>query len=91
MTFTTVVANEALDIEQTVRALEEELDNMDNSVQREGVGVEDINSLPEDSQKEVDESEVQVTDEVADDENGDDSDTESKKEASDDESEEKKQ
>ena len=88
---TTVVANEALDIEKTVKALEEELDNMDNSVQREGVGVEDINSLPEDSQKEVDESEVQVTDEVADDENGEESDTESKKEASDDESEEKKQ
>ena len=61
---TTVLNN--LDIEKTIVALEKELDNMEASKQRTGEGVEDIDSLSEQDEKEVSESQVEVTDESED-------------------------
>ena len=52
----------AINIEETVRALEEELDKMENGKQRTGDGVESIDDLPEDSEKEVAQDLVEVSD-----------------------------
>lgn len=64
---TATVATEAFNLDETIRQLEQELDNIDKSSQKEGVGVEDINSVSEDSQKEVSEKDVDVSSEEEDD------------------------
>ncbi len=55
-----VVTQEVFDLDKTIMALERELDNMDNK-QHEGVGVENIDSLPKETEKEVSEDEVEVS------------------------------
>ena len=57
----TQAASKAINIEETVRALEAELDKMDNS-QATGEGVKNIDDLDASTEKEVAESEVTVTD-----------------------------
>ena len=54
-------ASSAINIEETVRALEAELDKMDSS-QEVGEGVKNIEDLDASTEKEVAESEVTVTD-----------------------------
>ncbi|MBR6072048.1 MAG: hypothetical protein IKP77_04365 [Acholeplasmatales bacterium] len=58
---TTSKVEEVFDIEKTVRELEKELDEMDKNSQKEGVGVDDINTLSEKDQKEVSESDVDIS------------------------------
>ncbi len=60
-------ASKAINIEETVRALEAELDKMDNS-QATGEGVKNIDDLDASTEKEVAESEVTVTEAEDDDE-----------------------
>ena len=63
---TTSKVEEVFDIDKTVRELEKELDEMDKNSQKEGVGVEDINTLSESEQKEVSEEDVDVSSEDSD-------------------------
>lgn len=63
----TQAASKAINIEETVRALEAELDKMDNS-QATGEGVKNIDDLDASTEKEVAESEVTVTEAEDDDE-----------------------
>ena len=65
---TSTVTQEVFDLDKTIASLERELDNMDNQ-QHEGVGVENIDSLPKETEKEVSEDEVDVSTEE-DDEDG---------------------
>lgn len=62
-----VQAAKTINIEETVKALEEELNKMENGKQRTGDGVESIDDLPEDSEKEVSQDQVEVSDDDDDD------------------------
>ena len=73
----TQAASKAINIEETVRALEAELDKMDNS-QATGEGVKNIDDLDASTEKEVAESEVTVTEAEDDDEESEESAEESK-------------
>ena len=57
----TVVTQEAFDLEKTIQAMNRELENIEASKQREGVGA-NYEDIPEDTQKEVSEDEVDTTD-----------------------------
>ncbi len=73
----TQAASNAINIEETVRALESELDNMEKSVQAEGEGVKNIDELDASTEKEVAEADVQVSSDDESDETEDEDSTES--------------
>lgn len=70
----------AINVEETIRALEKELDDMEKSTQAEGEGVKNIDDLKDSEEKEVPESDVELSDEDddSDEEDANDQDEESK-------------